>query len=125
MKKLLSVLLALALMLPLCACAETYTADEVADIKEATFDRGYSSGYDDGYYDAQNSASWDEGEFLSDVDVAIAPLVKAYHLIENHLLEGDKAPELSELYDLMYEGLDNLDATIHAHLHRFDNAYED
>ncbi len=125
MKKLLSVLFALALILPLCACAETYTADEVADIKEAAYDSGYSSGYDDGYSDARRSASWDEGDLLDDVDVAIAPLVKAYHLVENHLLEGDKAPELSELYELMYEGLNNLDATIHAHFHRFDNAYED
>lgn len=102
-----------------------YSSAEIDEIKSEAEQSGYSSGYDDGYYDAQNSASWDEGEFLSDVDDAIAPLVKAYHLIENHLLEGDKAPELSEIYDLMYEGLDNLDATIHAHFHRFDNAYED
>lgn len=108
MRKLASVLLALALMLPLCACAETYTADEVADIKEAAFDRGYSSGYDDGYYDAQNSASWDEGEFLSDVDNAISPIHHAESIIEDYLNGDSASVDLDEIYFLLEEGLYNL-----------------
>lgn len=81
---------------------------EIDEIKSAAEQRGYSSGYDDGYYDAQNSASWDEGEFLSDVDNAISPIHHAESIIEDYLNGDSASVDLDEIYFLLEEGLYNL-----------------
>ena len=96
MKKLLSVLLALALMLPLCACAKTYTADEVADIKETAFDRGYSFGYDDGLYDGYTDSfeRIDYDNIRERLDEASSKINGVMSVIEEYCAE-DERPNVS------------------------------
>ena len=108
MKGKLSVLLVLTLALPLCACAKTYTAEEIPDIREAAFDYGYTNGYDDGYEEAQGCSPWDKGEFLSEMDDAIAPIKHARNIIETYFDGDSDSVDLDELYFLLDEGLYNL-----------------
>lgn len=118
MKKLLSVLLALALMLPLCACAKTYTADEIAAIKEAAYNSGYSSGYDDGYfvgYDNARDAYSNAGpsyEYAADVDWVPIPW-QSWQEICGNIMSIEEELEAAEdtgyiSVDLIYGYLDNI-----------------
>ena len=96
MRKLAAVLLVLALVLPLCACAETYTADEVADIKEAAFDRGYSFGYDDGRYDGYTDSfeRIDYDNIRERLDEASSKINGVMSVIEEYCAE-DERPNVS------------------------------
>lgn len=88
-----------------------YSTSEIESIKETAYYDGYDAGRDAEH----DNLLWGEGDFVNDVDVAITPLKQAYSKIENHLLEGEEAPELSELYELMYEGFNNLDDAVRSH----------
>ena len=85
-----------------------YSSAEIDEIKSEAEQSGYSSGYDDGYSDAQNSASWDEGEFLSDVEDAISPIKRAESIIADYLNGDSASVDLDEIYFLLEEGLYNL-----------------
>lgn len=87
-----------------------YSSAEIDEAKSEAEQRGYSSGYDDGYYDAQNSASWDEGEFLSDLDDVISPITRAESIIADYLNGDSASVDLDEIYFLLEEGLYNLAA---------------
>lgn len=85
-----------------------YSSAEIDEIKSEAEQSGYSSGYDDGYSDAQDSASWDKGDFLSDVDDAISPIHHAESIIEDYLNGDSASVDLDEIYFLLEEGLYNL-----------------
>lgn len=122
MKEKLSVLLVLALVLPLCGCAKTYTADEVSDIREAAFSRGYSAGFDAGY-DAVHSESYEAEssyEYAADVDWVPIPW-QCWQEIRGNIMSIEEELEAAEdtgyiSVDLIYGYLDNI---------TWPSAYED
>lgn len=115
MKKFVALLLFLVFVLSLSGCAETYSDERIKEIKQEAYDKGYAAGYNDGREDAQANSVWLNGDRVAEIGDSVGPIQRAMSRVEAYLFEEEDSIDLVEVYNLLTEGLNDLDQVLREH----------
>lgn len=115
MKKFVALLLSLAFVLALSGCAETYSDERIKEIKQEAYDKGYAAGYDAGCEDAQDNSVWLNGDRIAEIGDSVEPIQRAMSKVEAYLFEEEDSVDLVEVYNLLFEGLNDLYQVLREH----------
>lgn len=115
MKKFVALLLSLVLVFTLGGCAETYSDERIKEIKQESYDKGYAAGYDAGCEDAQDNSVWLNGDRIAEIGDSVEPIQRAMSRVESYLFEEEDSVDLVEVYNLLTEGLNDLDQVLREH----------
>ena len=113
MKKFVVLLLSFTLVLSLGGCAETYSDERIKAIKQEAYEQGYAAGYNDGREKAYDDSVWLNGDRIAEIGDAVEPIGRAMSKIEAYLFEEEDSVDLVSVYDLLFEGLNNLNQVLH------------
>ena len=115
MKKFVSLLLSLVFVFTLGGCAETYSDERIKEIKQEAYDKGYAAGYDAGYEKARENSVWLNGDRVAEIGDSVEPIQQAMSRVEAYLFEEEDSVDLVEVYDLLFEGLNDLYQVLREH----------
>lgn len=115
MKKFVALLLSFVFALTLSGCAKTYSDERIKEIKQEAYDEGYAAGYDAGYEKARENSVWLNGDRVAEIGDSVEPIQRAMSRVEAYLFEEEDSVDLVEVYDLLFEGLNDLYQVLREH----------